>query len=58
MSIFGLLDRGRREICYRSRFGEGHLKKGGLYTEASSHDLEPAEELRRQMVVASRVGGR
>ena len=47
MSISGLLDGGGIEICYRSRFGKGHLEKGGLDTEASSHGLEPAEELRR-----------
>ena len=55
MSIFGLLDEGGKEICYRFGFGKGHLEKGGLDTEASSHGSEPAEELCRQTAVTSRV---
>ena len=46
MSIFGLLDGDGREIHYRSGFGKGHLGKGGLDMEASSHDSALAEELR------------
>ena len=55
MSISGLLDRGGREIRYRSEFGKGHLEKGGLDTETSSHGSELAEELRRQTAVTLRV---
>ena len=29
----------------RDRFDQGHLREGGLDTEASSHCLEPAKEL-------------
>ena len=45
VDLCGLLDGGRREIRYRFGFGKGHLEKGGLETEASSHCLEQAEEL-------------
>ena len=47
MSISGLLDEGGREIHYRFGFGKGHLEKGELDTEVSSHGLESAEELHR-----------
>ena len=46
MSIYDLLDGGAREIRYRSEFFKGHLRKGGLDIEASSHGYEPVEELR------------
>ena len=55
MSISGLLDEGWREIRYRFGFGKGHIGKGRLDTEASSHNLEPVEELRRQMMTTPRV---
>ena len=58
MSISGVLDKGGREIRYRFGFGKGHLGKGGLDMEASSHGLEPVEELRQQKVATSRVYGR
>ena len=43
MSISGLLDGGEREIRYRFALGKGHLEKGGLDMEASSHGSEPTE---------------
>ena len=55
MSISGLLDGGGREILHRSGFGKGHLGEGGLDTEASSYDLEPTEELRRQTEATFRI---
>ena len=47
MSISGLLDGGGKEIRYRSGFGNGHLEKCGLDTEASSHVSELVKKLRR-----------
>ena len=41
MSISNLFYGRGREIRYRSEFGTGHVGKGGLSMEASSHGLEP-----------------
>ena len=54
MSIPGLLDGGGIEILYRSGFGKGHLGKGGLDTEGSSHGSEPTEELHRRLISAQK----
>ena len=43
MLISGLFDKNGRKALYRSGFSKGHLRKGGLDTEASPHDLEPTD---------------
>ena len=55
MSISYLLDRGGREIVHRPGFGNGHLRECGLDMEASSHNSELTEELRRQTAATSKI---
>ena len=55
MSISSLLNGGRRGLHHKSEFDQRHLSEGGLDMKASSHDLDPAEELNGQVTSASTV---
>ena len=55
MSISSLLDGGGREICYRSEFGKGHLRNGGLDTKVSSRGYADRRRRPLEFEVGDRV---